>query len=477
MERPDAAEAFLTRSKPRLLAAALMLFPALAAGQTLPPPAHRELARAILEELVEINTTRDSGATRAAEALVRRLKAGGFSAEDIQLVGPKPRKQNLVVRLRGREKAKPILFLAHLDVVEARREDWSVDPFQLTERDGYFYGRGTMDIKGEAAGLVANLLRLRAEGFVPGRDIIVALTDDEEGGDDNGVQWLLQHRPELVQAGYVINTDAGGGQIDGGRRRRMPVQTSEKIYATYRLEVTSAGGHSSLPTPDNAIYTLSEGLTRLAHFNFPVQLNPSTRAFFARLAQQETGKLASDLKAVSGPKPDLRAAARLSRIPHYNSSMRTTCVATMLEAGHAENALPQRARATMQCRLLPGESPERIRETLARVVADSTIRVTLPEEPGPSPASPPSPEVMAAVERVTGAMWPGVIVLPVMDPWTTDGRYFRAAGTPVYGVSGVFYDVSDVRAHGKDERILVRSFYEGVEFSYRLLKDLGTVSN
>ena len=463
-------------SRPRLLVAALMLLPAVGTGQALPPPAHRELARAIFQELIQINTTRDSGATRAAAALAQRLKAGGFSAEAVQLVGPKPRKQNLVVRLRGRAKAQPILFLAHLDVVEARREDWSVDPFQLTERDGYFYGRGTMDIKGEAAGLITNLLRLRAEGFVPDRDIIVALTDDEEGGDDNGVQWLLQHRPELVQAAYVINTDAGGGQIDGGRRRRMPVQTSEKVYATFRLEVTSAGGHSSLPTPDNAIYTLSEGLNRLAHFNFPVQLNPSTRAFFARLAQQETGKLASDLKAVSGTKPDLGAAARLSRIPHYNSSMRTTCVATMLDAGHAENALPQRARATIQCRLLPAESPERIRQALERVVADSAIKVTLPEQPDSSPPSPPSPEVLSAVERVTTGMWPGVIALPVMDPWTTDGRYFRAAGTPVYGVSGIFYDISDVRAHGKDERILVRSFYEGVEFNYRLMKALGTVS-
>src|SRR5215203_1141893 len=217
-----------------------MLFPVVAVGQTSLPATPRELARAILQELVQINTTRDSGATRAAEALVRRFKAGGFPAGDIQLVGPKPHKQNLVVRLRGRDKARPILFLAHLDVVEARREDWSVEPFQLTERDGYFYGRGTMDIKGEAAGLVTNLLRLKSEGFVPDRDIILALTDDEEGGDDNGVQWLLQHRPELVQAAYVINTDAGGGQIDGGRRRRMPVQTSEKIYATYRLEVTGA---------------------------------------------------------------------------------------------------------------------------------------------------------------------------------------------------------------------------------------------
>lgn len=441
-------------------------------GQTLPPPAHRQLARAIFQELIEINTVRDSGATRAAQALETRLKAGGFEARDIQVVGPKPHKQNLVVRLRGRGKGKPILFLAHLDVVEARREDWSVEPFKLTERDGYFYGRGTMDIKDEATSLIANLLRLKAEGYVPERDIIVALTDDEEGGDDNGARWLLQQHPELIRAAYVINTDAGGGQMDKGRRLRNPVQTSEKIYATYQLEVTSAGGHSSLPPRENAIYTLARGLDRLARFDFPLRLNPTTRAFFARLAEQESGQLARDLKAMSLETPDPKAAQRLSTVPLYNSSMRTTCVATMVQAGHAENALPQRARATIQCRLLPDESPERIRKVLVGVVSDSLIRVTLPEPPEASPASPPSPEVMSAVERVTSAMWPGVIVLPVMDPWSTDGKHFRRAGVPVYGVSGTFYDISDIRAHGKDERILVRAFYEGVEFTYRLMKDL-----
>jgi acetylornithine deacetylase/succinyl-diaminopimelate desuccinylase-like protein len=449
-----------------------MLLPALASSQTLPPPVHRQLARAILEELVEINTVRDSGATRAATVLATRLKAGGFSAEDLHLVGPKPHKQNLVVRLRGRGKGKPILFLAHLDVVEARREDWSMDPFTLTERDGYFYGRGTMDIKGEAADLIANLLRLKAEGYVPNRDIVVALTDDEEGGDDNGVSWLLQHRPDLIRAAYVINTDAGGGQIEHGRRLRNPVQTSEKIYATYLLEVTGPGGHSSLPPRDNAIYSLAKGLDRLSRFDFPVRLNSTTRAFFGRLAEQETGQRASDLRAVSGDSPDSKAVERLTVVPLYNSSIRTTCVATMLQAGHAENALPQRAQATIQCRLLPGDSPEETRATLARVLSDTLIRVTLPDKPEISPASPLSPEVMTAVERVTTAMWPGVVVLPVMDPWTTDGVRLRKAGVPVYGISGIFYDIGDVRAHGKDERILVQSFYEGVEFMYRLMKGL-----
>jgi acetylornithine deacetylase/succinyl-diaminopimelate desuccinylase-like protein len=454
------------------IAAVLFLVPGTLAGQTLPPAEHRQLARSIFQQLIEINTTRDSGATRAASALAERLRKAGFDTRDVHLVGPKPRKQNLVARLRGTGKRPPILFLAHLDVVEARREDWSLEPFKLTEQGGYFYGRGTMDIKDEAASLLANLLRLKAENFRPDRDIIVALTDDEEGGDDNGVQWLLRNRPELIKAAYVINTDAGGGQMEKGRRLRNPVQTSEKIYATYLLEVTGKGGHSSLPPQDNAIYTLAAGLSRLAAFDFPVRLNPATRSFFSRLSEQDTGQVARDLKAVSNERPDSAAARRLTSVPLYNSSMRTTCVATMLNAGHAENALPQRAQATVQCRLLPDESPEQTRATLVRVLADSLIKVTLPAPADPSPPSPPSAEVMSAVESVTGAMWPGVIVLPVMDPWTTDGRHFRAAGTAVYGVSGIFYDISDVRAHGKDERISVQSFYEGVEFSYRLMKKL-----
>lgn len=452
----------------------LLAFTALqhANAQTLPPEAHRRLAREMLQELVAINTTVDSGATRAVRALEGRLKAAGFASDDVHVAGPRPHKQNLVVRLRGSGREAPVLFLAHLDVVEARREDWSVEPFRLTERDGYFYGRGTSDIKGEVADLIANLIRLRAERYVPRRDIIVALTDDEEEGEDNGVLWLLEHRPELIRAAYVINTDAGGGQIQRGRRLRNPVQTSEKVYATYHLEVTSPGGHSSLPPRENAIYTLAAGLDRLSRFDFPVQLNETTRGFFARMAEQEADSLAADLRAASTGRADSAALRRLGRVPMFNSSMRTTCVATMLQAGHAENALPQRARATIQCRLLPGQSPARVRETLARVVGDSAIRVTLDGDPQGSPASPVSPEVMRGVERVTRAMWPDVIVLPVMDPWSTDGVHFRRAGIPVYGVSGIFYDIEDVRAHGKDERILVRSFYEGVEFMYRLMKDL-----
>jgi acetylornithine deacetylase/succinyl-diaminopimelate desuccinylase-like protein len=441
--------------------------------RTFPPPAHRQLAREIFEELIEINTIQDSGATRAAVALAKRLTIAGFPPEDVHLAGPKPHKQNLVVRLKGSGQAKPILFLAHLDVVDARREDWSLEPFKLTERDGYFYGRGTSDIKDEAADLVANLIRLKLEGFTPKRDIVVALTDDEEGGDDNGADWLIQNRPELVRAAYVINTDAGGAQIKNGRRLRNPIQTSEKLYATYLLEVTGPGGHSSLPVRNNTIYTLARGLDRLSRFDFPVRLTETTRTFFARLAQQEGGQLGSDLRAVSGAAPDPKAVERLSAVPMYNSSMRTTCVATMLQAGQVENALPPRAQATVQCRLLPGDSARQVRDTLIRVLADSQIRVTLqPPDRRSAPESPLLPEVMSAVERVTRSMWPGVIVLPVMDPWSSDSRRFRLAGFPVYGVSGVFYDIDDIRAHGNDERISVQSFYEGVEFMYRLMKQL-----
>jgi acetylornithine deacetylase/succinyl-diaminopimelate desuccinylase-like protein len=450
---------------------ALALLPWNVSAQTVSPPAQRQLVHDIFQQLIAINTAGDSGTTRAARLLEERLSGAGFPSQDVVLVGDNPNKQSLVVRLRGSGRKAPILFMAHLDVVDARREDWSVEPFQLTERDGYFYGRGTADIKSEVADLVANLIRLKTEGYVPRRDIILALTAGEESGDDNGVQWLLQHRPALIQAAYAINTDAGGAQIEDGRRLRNPVQTSEKIYASYQLEVTSAGGHSSLPTRENAIYSLAAALERLSRYQFPVRLTQTTRSFFARLGEQHGGQIGSDLKSVSANR-DSAGIERLSRIPMYNSSMRTTCVATKLDAGDAENALPQRARATIQCRLLPGDTPEQARDTLLRVVGDSLVHVSVLGTPEGSPESPLSPEVMSAVTRVTRQMWPGVIVLPVMDPWSSDSRILRVAGTPVYGISGIFYDIDDVRAHGKDERIPVQSFYEGVEFMYRLMKEL-----
>jgi acetylornithine deacetylase/succinyl-diaminopimelate desuccinylase-like protein len=446
------------------------------AGQGAPPPAAQQLARDIFKELIEINTTESSGdVTMAAEAMAARLRAGGFPAADVQVLGPVPRKGNLVARLRGTGKGRPILLLAHLDVVEARREDWSFDPFTFLERDGYFYGRGTADIKSGAAVLVADLIRLRQEGFRPDRDLIVALTADEEGGNANGPDWLLRAHRELVDAEYCLNTDGGNGEIRKGRRIANELQTSEKVYLSFRLETKNPGGHSSLPVKDNAIYGLADGLARLARFDFPVKLNETTRGFFEKMAATEHGDLARDMKAVAGTPMDRAAASRLSAAsPYFNAMLRTTCVATGLEAGHAENALPQTARAVVNCRILPGESPQDVRQTLVKVLADDKISVTPIAAPFLSPMSPLRPDVVSAVERVTADMWPGVPAVPMMSTGASDGIHFRAAGIPVFGVSGLFDDVDDVRAHGRDERLGVQAFYEGVEFMYRLVKVLAS---
>jgi acetylornithine deacetylase/succinyl-diaminopimelate desuccinylase-like protein len=454
------------------LALVLALAGSPAPAQTQPPSEYRSLAREILAELIAINTTQSRGGTPAARAIVARLHAAGFAEDDLVMVGPRPEKMNLVVRLRGQGAGRPILFLAHLDVVEARAEDWTFDPWRLTERDGWFYGRGIIDIKDEVTDLVTNLIRLKKEGFAPARDIIVALTDDEEGGDANGAAWLTANRRELVDAEYVINTDAGGGQIQNGRRIRNPIQTSEKGYVTWQLEVTNPGGHSALPKKDNAIYRLADALTRLARYDFPVRLNETTRAWFLSLAEREEGQLREDLRAVTRTPPDAAAVRRLSSTPIYNSTMRTTCVATMIAGGHAENALPQRARATIQCRFLPGDDPNAVQATLAQVIADAAVSITLVNQPQPSSASPLRQDLFRTIERITNKMWPGVQALPVMDPWSTDGLHFRLAGIPVYGLSGIFFDMNDNRSHGQDERVGVQEFYEGVEFMYQVMRTL-----
>jgi acetylornithine deacetylase/succinyl-diaminopimelate desuccinylase-like protein len=453
--------------------AAALAAPVLWAQQAAPLSAHQELARSIFKELIEINTTDSAGdTTRAAEAMAARLRTAGFAGGDVQVLGL-PRKGNLVARLRGSGAGKPILMLAHLDVVEARREDWSVDPFVFLERDGYFYGRGTNDIKSGDALLVANLIRLKQEGFKPARDIVIALTADEEGGSANGVAWLLQNHRDLIEADYCLNTDGGGGELRKGKRIANELQTSEKVYLSFRLETRNSGGHSSLPSKDNAIYHLAEGLARLAKFDFPVRLNETTRAFFERMATVETGDLARDMHAVTATPPDGAAVSRLSAAsPYYNALMRTTCVATRLEAGHADNALPQTAAAVVNCRLLPDESPADVQRALVTVLADPAIAVTPIAEPRPSPASPLRPPIVQAVERITEQMWPGVAVIPIMSTGATDGLSLRRAGIPVYGVSGLFDDIDDVRAHGKDERMGVRDFFDGVEFMYRLTKTL-----
>ena len=437
-------------------------------------PDEGALAREIYAQLVEINTTDSVGDnTAAAEAMAKRLREAGFPEDDLKLIVPHERKGNLVARLHGTGKRKPLLLLAHLDVVEARPEDWSVDPFRFLEKDGYYYGRGSADDKAMAALFVASLIRLRREGYRPDRDLIVALTSDEEGGDWNGALRLVRdHRP-LVDAAYGLN-EGGRGQIKDGSKLANTVGTSEKVYLSFRLEVKNAGGHSSLPRKDNAIYELAAALGRLASYSFPVRLTDTTRVYFERLAASQPQALAADMRAVAKAPPDAAAVARLSEVPLYNSTLRTTCVATRLDGGHADNALPQAARAVVNCRMHPSDPPDWVRERLVEAVADPQVSVTPIGSAHPSPESPMNPELFGAVEKLTEAMWPGVPVLPTMGTGATDSLYFRGAGIPMYGVSGIFGDVDDVRAHGKDERVLVKSFHEAREFLYRLIKALSS---
>jgi acetylornithine deacetylase/succinyl-diaminopimelate desuccinylase-like protein len=435
-------------------------------------PDDRE-ARAIFAELIAINSTHEhGGTTRAARAIARRLLAAGFPARDVVVTGPHQLRMNLVARLRGTGTRKPILLLAHLDVVEARRADWSLNPFVLTEQDGYFYGRGTSDIKDMAAIFAQTMIRLKRERVPLGRDVILALTADEEGGNDNGVQWLLEKRRSLVDAAYVINGDGGDPWMRDGQVYARNVQAAEKVYMDVRLEVHNPGGHSSLPVKDNAIYRLSAALSRLGEYQFPPRLNEITRAYFSRAAASENDTIAPRMRMV-GETGDTTAMRRLSTgSPWFNSVLRTTCVATRLEGGHANNALPQLAAANVNCRMLPDERPEDVVETIRRVVADTAVQATMASEPRPSPPSPLVPEVLEPVDSITAAMWPGAAVIPSMETGATDGLYFRNAGIPVYGVSGVPLEVDDIRAHGKDERIRVEAFYQGLEFTYRLVRAL-----
>src|SRR5580704_438699 len=405
----------------------------------------KQQSREIFKELIEINTTDSAGnVTTAAEALAMRLRAAGFPEQDVIVAGPNERKKNLVARLHGTGSQKPILFLAHLYVVEARREDWTTDPFQFVEKEGYFYGRGTVDIKDGAAILVTNFIRLKKAGFAPNRDLILALTADEEGGKIYGA-----------------------------------VQASEKVYVDFQLEVKNPGGHSSRPTRDNAIYHLSEGLARLSKFNFPVELNEITRSMLEKSAAIEGGPLAKDMKAAAQPSPDVAVLVRLSENEFYNAILRTTCVATMLSGGHAPNALPQTARANVNCRILPGEDPSKIKDSLAKVVDDPQIKVTFVEQhdadgnlihPEPVPPSPLRADLMKAVESAAAGIWGPLPIMPVMDTGASDGRFLRMAGIPTYGIAGVFLDIDNRRAHGQDERVRVQDFYDGVEFNFKLMQ-------
>jgi len=463
------------------LAAVLTLLIPLRAADS--DEAIRRLSRDIFRQLIEINTTDSVGSTTAAaQAMADRLLAAGFAAEDVKVLGPNDRKGNLVARLRGTGALKPVLIIGHLDVVEARREDWTTDPFQFVEKDGYFYGRGTQDMKVNDAALVADFIRFRREGYRPSRDIILALTADEEGGRSNGVDWLLKNHRDLVDAEFVLNADSGGVTTVKGKPVNVDIEASEKLYADFQLTVTNPGGHSSLPVPDNAIYHIADGLARLERAPFPVELNAVTRTYFERRAPLESSQTGADMNAILHTPPDAAAVARLSADPRYNSMMRTTCVATRLNGGHANNALPQLAQANVNCRILPGHSAEEIRQELIRILADPRITVRYVSDAGDVSGSAPErrafapvmprPEVLKPLERVAAEMWPGAPVIPDMETGASDSVHTIAAGMPSYGVSGVAIDQDDIRAHGKDERVRVSAFDDGVEFYYRYLKAL-----
>ncbi len=453
------------------------------------PASHsdRAEARDIFKQLIEINTTDTSqgNVTSGSEAMEKRFFAAGFSPEDVHLLGPDPRKQNLIIRIRAAESSseKPILFLCHMDVVQALPSDWHTDPFQFVEKGGYFYGRGTQDMKDSDAALVATFLRLHREGYKPRRDLILALTADEEGGKFNGAAWLVQHHRDLVDAAYVINPDAGGVELDHGRPVVADVEATEKVYADYEVTATNPGGHSSRPRPDNAIYELTTALAKLAAYTFPFELNAVTRTYFESLATQESGQTADDIHAILATPPDAAAAARLSAEPSFNSNFRTTCVPTRLSAGHANNALPQTAQANINCRIFPGHSPEEIRQLLIGLFADNKLTVRYVSDAGEvsetapdrRAISPPQPikEVFEPLTRLTQAIWPGIPVTPVMENGASDSIYFAQAGIPCYGYSAIALERDDDRAHGQDERLPIDSYWKSLDFFYAFAKELG----
>jgi acetylornithine deacetylase/succinyl-diaminopimelate desuccinylase-like protein len=452
---------------------------------TPPDPATQALARGIFEQLVDINTTDSIGSvTAASKAMQQRFLDAGFPASDLYLGGPNDRKENLVVRYRGTGAHPPILIIGHLDVVEARRSDWTVDPFHFIEKDGYFYGRGTQDMKNADAIMVTTFLRLHKEGFRPDRDIILALTADEEGGKSNGVSWLLKNHPDLIHAAYAFNPDGGGVELQNGKAISADVDASEKLYADFQLITTNPGGHSSLPVPDNAIYHLADALQRLQHTTFPFELNAITRAYFEKLSTLETGQSAADIKAMLATPPDTAAIARLSETPEWNATMRTTCVATRLLAGHANNALPGMAQANVNCRILPRHSREEVRQDLIRVLADPKITVNYVDDAGniypkapDAKALPPvalKPEVMDPLEKMVAVYWPGTPVNADMADGASDSVYTNAAGIPTYNWSAIELETDDVRAHGRDERLPVESYWKGVQFWHDFLRTLTT---
>ena len=465
--------------RPTAVITAFVLSASAVIAQQSPLTASQQLARDIYQELIETNTsTNTMGTTVAAEAMAKRFRDAGFPERDIFLGGVRADKHNVVLRYRGSggpSGPKPLLLLAHLDVVEALKSDWSPDlePFKLAERDGYFYGRGTTDDKAQAAIWVANIIRLKQEGYVPDRDIIVALTADEEGGCCNGARWLVTNHYDLVDAGVVLN-EGGFGYLRDGKPQAHAVEATQKVFAMFTVTAKNPGGHSSLPRPDNAIIQLSEAILRLWKYQFPVELNPVSRAFFEQAANAETPANAAAMRALVRNPNDAAASATLSRDPLYNSTLRTTCVPTMLKGGHAQNALPQTAEVAINCRMVPTARPADVRAAIVKALADTSLEVSAASRNTPPAPSPLLPEVMGPIASITREMWGDIPVVPTMMTGATDAIPWRARGVPAYGVSGVMIDPSDLRAHGRDERLPVKSFYDAQEFLYRLTKALSS---
>jgi acetylornithine deacetylase/succinyl-diaminopimelate desuccinylase-like protein len=456
--------------------AAFAALSATAAAAQAPPnfPGQAQF-RDLYKELIEIDTTQQHGScTTAAQAMAARLKAAGYADADIQILAPadRPKDGNLIAVLKGSDRnAKAVMLLAHIDVVEAKREDWVRDPYKLIEEGGYFYARGASDDKAMAASFADAMVRYKAEGFKPRRDIKLALTCGEETPDTfNGVRWLLETHRDAMDAAFALNEGAGG-RLNGDTRVYLGIQAGEKVYQDYTLEVTNPGGHSSRPVKDNAIYRLAMGLTKIGAYDFPATLNEATRGHFERMSPILGGEMGASMKAALADPTPPAAIAAIARDPGYNSMMRTTCVATMVNAGHALNALPQRATANVNCRILPGETPEAVMATLAQQMGDPAIKIRLAGDKSPvSPPPPLSKAITGPAEAVAHEMWPGVPLVPAMATGATDGRFMLAAGVPTYGLSGMFGESDGGGVHGLNERIRTRSLYEGREYLYRVVK-------
>ena len=469
-----------------IVGAALSAIPSPGQSPTITPlsAADRAAATEIFKQLIEINTTDTAlgNVTAGTTAMQKRFLDAGFPASDVQLLGPDPRKQNLVVRIHGTGSGKPVLFLCHMDVVEALPKDWHTDPFEFVEKDGYYYGRGTQDMKDSDAALVATFLWLHREGYKPKRDLILALTADEEGGSFNGANWLVENHRELVDAAFVINPDAGGIDLENGKPIEADVEASEKVYADFSVTAANRGGHSSLPRPDNAIYELTAALNKLAAYHFPFELNGVTRAYATEMAKLETGTKAADLRAILTATPDMGAVDRLSTDPGWNSVLHTTCVATRLAGGHANNALPQSAEANINCRILPGHPAEEVKQQLIALFADPGLKVetvvkgVVSSGVATRPTAPPPPldEVFVPMRKLVDQLWPGTPVVPEMETGASDSVFFAAVGVPCYGFSAVALEHDDVRAHGQDERIPIASYDKSVQFFYAYAKALGS---